>query len=768
MSETTTKTAVPSAGGRLVALDGRTMPLQAVRLQAEASAGIARVVLEQRFVNPYAEPLRVSYLVPLPQEGALAGYTMRVGERRIFGEVDRLAAARERFEEALIEGRSAGLVEQDRSNLFTQEIGNIPPGAQVVAELVIDQRLRWLEEGAWEWRFPTVVAPRYLGPEGRVSDAERVSVDVASTSLDVRVAFELTIRDRLAAGARPESPSHTIMVGPGPGGLSATLSEGSSELDRDVVVRWAVARPEVGIHLDVGRAGAGQPGARSAYGLLTIVPPASASQRPALSRDLIVLFDTSGSMHGAPLEQARRVIAGLVERLGTADRLEMIEFSDRPRRWRRDAVSATAAVRRAAVAWLNALEARGGTEMGDGVAEALRPLRREAQRQVVLVTDGLVGFEDQILTIVASRLPAGSRVHVVGVGPSVNRGLTGPVARAGRGAEVVVGLDEDPAATVDRLGRHLDAPLVTDLELFGSALVDHAPARLPDLHASVPVRVAVELRPDGGELCVRGRTATDLWECPMEVGPVACGQGSGAVVALFARERVEDLEARLVANVAPSVDAAPSVDKEVERLGLEFQIATRLTSWVAVSEEPSVDPTQPTRRERIPHALPAGLSVERLGLRPAAQVAGVLPGDQVLARPRPTVSFRVADCVAEPLGPFIPSALAMEVRTQLDATPGKLIPLTGRIAWRKGRTLAIEITVKAPLQWEPSVVEMAWGEEQLVRAEIVRRLTTRNGRMTPGTVVRLVVRLEEAPPSDPPDRVVVTTGGARLTITLAR
>src|SRR5262249_6109982 len=83
--------------------------------------------------------------------------------------------ARERFETALLEGRTAALVEQDRAALFTEEIGNIPAGAEVVAELVIDQRLAWLDEGTWEWRFPTVVAPRYLGAEGRVADGERVT-----------------------------------------------------------------------------------------------------------------------------------------------------------------------------------------------------------------------------------------------------------------------------------------------------------------------------------------------------------------------------------------------------------------------------------------------------------------------------------------------------------------------------------------------------------------------------------------------------------------
>src|SRR5262245_5058780 len=210
---------VPSSGGRLVAPDGRTLPLRGIEIRGEARGGLARVLLRQRFANAYREPLRVTYQVPLPADGALAGYAFLIGERRIVGEVDRIAAARERFEEALVEGNSAGLVEQDRPNLFTLELGNVPPGADVSAELTIDQPLGWLDEGRWEWRFPTVVAPRYLGVDGRVSDAERVSVDVTEKGLPVDTVVTLAIKDELPGAGAPISPSHDLAVTRGASGF---------------------------------------------------------------------------------------------------------------------------------------------------------------------------------------------------------------------------------------------------------------------------------------------------------------------------------------------------------------------------------------------------------------------------------------------------------------------------------------------------------------------------------------------------------------------
>jgi Ca-activated chloride channel family protein len=601
----------PSTGGRLVTTTGRALPLLGTVLAADAEGGLARVTLEQRFRNPYAEPLAVTYSLPLPADGAVSGFCFTIGERRVVGEIDAREAARERYEEALIEGRSAALLEQDRSSLFTQEIGNIPPGVEVVVEVSVDQRLRWLDEGAWEWRFPTVVAPRYLGEAGRVPDADRVTQDVADGPLPARFALGCTVRDRLADGRRPESPSHAVDTAPAEGGLLVQLRDrGGARLDRDVVVRWAVATPKVGVQLATCRPDRGKPAARSAYGLLTVVPPMAASTYRPVSRDLIVLVDTSGSMSGEPLAQAARVVSAIVETLRDEDTVELIEFGSAPRRWKAHPVSATAAARREAIKWLHALRASGATEMRTAIVEALSGVRHGAQRQVVLVTDGQIGFEAQVVQAILDRLPVSSRLHTVGVGSAVNRSLTGPAARAGHGVEVVIGLGEDPERAASRIVARTSAPILVDLAVTGSAVEEHAPARLPDLFAGAPALIGVALRPEGGQLVMRGRTPEGTWEQRVEVPPVVEGHGNAGIAALFGREKVEDLEMRLGAGAH-----ARDIDASIERLGIDFQISTRLTSWIAVSEERTVSPGDPLRRERMPHELPFGMSAEGLGLR---------------------------------------------------------------------------------------------------------------------------------------------------------
>lgn len=604
------------SGGYLVARDGRTLPLRGVSLRAEARGGVARVVLEQRFANPYNEALHVTYLMPLPSDAAVSGYAFVLEGKRIVGEVDRKKKARQRFEQAILEGKTAGIVDQERSSLFTQELGNVPPASEVVAELTIDQKLIWRREGMWEWRFPTAVGPRYVGAPGQVADAGKLVVPVAEGGVATRLGLALAIRDSLPSAARPESPSHRLRSSAAGSCVDVSLSsEEGARLDRDVVVRWPVAGGGVGTSLDLGRP-AGQ---RDSFGLLTLVPPEARWQRPS-RRDLILLLDTSGSMDGDPLRQLKRTALALIDSLGGDDTLEMIEFSSSARRWERGAREASSLNKRDAKKWVEGLRAGGGTEMVSGMMEALAPLTERSQRQVILMTDGYIGSERDVITQVMHKLPRGScRVHVVGVGSSVNRTLTQGVARAGAGVELILAPGEDAERLVGGLLARTAAPLLTHVEVKGNALLANAPAYLPDLYAGSPALISLQLRAEGGSLEVSGYTAEGPWHTQVTVPACREGQGTQALAALFARETVEDLE---LAHATTTTDHA-AIDRAIEDLGLRFQISTRLTTWVAVSQEATVDPSRPGRSEVVAHEVPHGVSVAGLGLRQASAPSGI-------------------------------------------------------------------------------------------------------------------------------------------------
>ena len=590
------------AGAELYTADGRTLPLVASTLRAEAQGGIARLVLEQQFVNSYAEPLHVTYRMPLPADGAVSGYAFEIAGRVIKGVVDRKEAARERFEQAIASGRTAGLLEQERADIFTQKLGNIPAGEAITARITVDQRLVWLPEGEWELRFPTVIGPRYCGSAETITDARATHVKVTTEDLAVRLQIELAIKDAIVDGRTASSPSHKLA--PLANG-AVTLSTGT-RLDRDLVVRWPVAKPTVGMSLATCRPSE----TAEVFGLVSIVPPAQSANVAPVPRDLLVLLDTSGSMGGGPLDKAKQVVAMLIDSLGETDRLELIEFSNRPSRYKAEPVIATAKAKAAAIAWVRSRHADGGTEMREAVIEALQTLRIGAQRQVLVVTDGYVGGEQQILRVLHEKLPPSCRLHVLGVGSAVNRSLATSLARAGRGAEVIVGIDEDAERGAKRLLDRTRMPVLTNVEIAGTALVRHVPEHVPDVFAGAPLLAALELRPEGGELVVRGQLAHDTWEQRIRVPATAAGDGNPAIAALFGRERVADLEARSTLD---------QVTAEIEALGIRFQIATRLTSWIAVDERVRVEPNARTRTEVVPQELPYGTRAEAFGLRPQQQ-----------------------------------------------------------------------------------------------------------------------------------------------------
>jgi Ca-activated chloride channel homolog len=405
-----------------------------------------------------------------------------------------------------------------------------------------------------------------------------------------------------------------------------------ARLDRDIVVRWAVATRQVGCSLQVARPSSGVANSREAYALVSILPPLPDTANAAVPRDLIVLLDTSGSMDGGPLEQGKRVVAALIESLSEIDRLEVIEFSMRANRYTRSPVPGTKREKEKAIHWVMARQASGGTEMHSAMVDALQGLRPGAQRQVVLVTDGYVGGEEQIVTLLHESLPESCRMHVVGVGSGVNRTLAASLSRAGRGAEVLVGLDEDAEKSAKGLVDRTRAPMVTDVVISGDALVECSPEHIPDVFAGSPVLAALQLRPSGGELVVRGNLARGVWEQRIKVAAIDPGEGNPAILKLYGRERVADLEMRWSIG-----KAVQEIDREIESIGLVFQIATRKTSWVAIDEDRSVDPRLGSRHEEIPQELPYGTSMASFGApMPAPQQAfgSTLAGSATLAAPR--------------------------------------------------------------------------------------------------------------------------------------
>lgn len=622
----------------LVSVDGRTYPLKSARLVARAEGGMAFTTLTQTYGNPYQEPLEVLYTLSLPAAGAVAGYAIRLGERIIRGEVRRREEARDEYRKALLEGRTASLLEQERADTFTQQLGCLPPGQAADIEITILQPLAFLPAddqslAAWEYRFPTVAGVRYEGAPGRVPDAAKLDVARADgMGTPVRMEASLLIADGAREAICPVAPSQQPDFVDDGGGVRVTLRDGM-KLDRDLVIRWSALQAEVGVRIVEGR-GLACDGGR--YALVTITPPAAV--KTSFPRDLTILIDASGSMSGTPLERAKIVAAELLRSLDPGDRFEILAFSDSVQRLASPPVEARGKSLEHAFAALNRLQAGGSTEMTRAVVDALTPLRRDSQRQVVLISDGYIGFESEVIGEIMRRLAPAARLHTVGIGSAPNRTLTRGAARAGRGVEILVGDNDDAHAASKRLLQATVRPVLTGVTATGGALVALAPEHPQDVLAGRPLILMAEIAAAGGILEIRGDLAgqPQAWVHTLQVPET--GQPADKsfpvttlpVGALFGREAIEDAELKLAA--AQKGVEVSSLEARIESLGLKHGIASRRTSLIAISEDPAVDPRDPRRRERLAVELPAEISAEGVGFAAPAGIVSCMTAAPRMAR----------------------------------------------------------------------------------------------------------------------------------------
>lgn len=136
-------------------------PLKHTDVKANIAGFIARVTVTQTFHNPYKEKIEAVYVFPLPHTAAIDDMTMTVGDRRIVGLIKRRAEAQALYKEAIEQGKTASLLEQERPNIFTQSVGNIQPNDEVRIEISYVDVLDY-DMGTYEFHFPMVVGPRYI------------------------------------------------------------------------------------------------------------------------------------------------------------------------------------------------------------------------------------------------------------------------------------------------------------------------------------------------------------------------------------------------------------------------------------------------------------------------------------------------------------------------------------------------------------------------------------------------------------------------------
>src|SRR5262245_11995672 len=451
---------------------------------------VARATVRQEFTNPSGAWAEGIYVFPLPEDAAVDHLRMKVGDRLIEGVIQERAAAKAQYEQAKQEGRRAGLVEQERPNIFTTSVANIAPGAAITIEIEYQQTVRY-DAGQFSLRFPMVVGPRYIpgepvsGPStgigwapdtDQVPDAARITPPVEHPSRGPLNPVSLTVElDPGAPLARLTASYHAIQTTPlTDGRYRVELAQGPVPADRDFELAW---RPNVEA-TPIATLFTQQKGAET-FAVLMVTPPgANAPGGPRLPREAIFVIDNSGSMHGASIDQAKAALKMALDRLRPVDTFNVIRFNHTTDAVFPTAQPATAQNLAAASRYIGRLHADGGTEMLPALQPPLYGRAHTGRlRQVISLTDGAVGNEAQLVAAIHERL-GDSRLFTIGIGSAPNSHFMREAARLGRGTFTYIGSINEVKEKMVSLFAKLESPALTDveIELGGAEIV---PEKVP-------------------------------------------------------------------------------------------------------------------------------------------------------------------------------------------------------------------------------------------------------------------------------------------------
>ncbi|WP_188152313.1 marine proteobacterial sortase target protein [Teredinibacter waterburyi] len=607
--------------GQLLFVQDENQFTNAIHIQTSATVTVSGLVAEvwyqQTFVNESDQWQEAVYVFPLPENAAINYMEIQIGERKIVGEIKEKREAQRIYQAAKTAGKKAALLDQERPNLFTQKVANIAPGETLAVQLRYVEQIGY-SAGQFSWRLPTTLTPRYMPgpflaagheqnstisinklgwslPTTQVSDADRISPFMRNLVVPKKGLPDnpISIDIHLAAGiplAKIESPYHQIAVNKDSQGHSIALAAGAESMDRDFVLQWRSANndtPAAALFRETLD--------NEDYLLLMLVPPtqttaAEFKRNAALPRDLIFILDTSGSMAGTSMQQARAGLKRALQQLGPEDRFNIIEFDSSYSSLFAQLQPADSYTVAEAQRWVDRLQADGGTEMLPALDAALSQMQNDSSQlqQIIFITDGAVGNETELFARIQQKLN-NSRLFTVGIGSAPNSYFMRKAAQFGRGTFTYIGNNHEVSKKMDELFAKLDSAIGSNFHLEWPTSAEMWPNKIPDLYAGEPLVAVAKLDAVNGVVKLTGGFATAVgggdnsgvaggehWAREFNLDELQTLPQNPGIASLWARAKISALEDEKIAGRNPD-----EVRREVVALGLRHRLVTAYTSFVA-------------------------------------------------------------------------------------------------------------------------------------------------------------------------------------------
>lgn len=562
--------------------------VQKVQVRVRIDGPVATTEVLQTFRNPLPRRLEGTYMFPLPPDAALDRFSMWIDGKEMQGELLPAEKALEVYTGIVRRMQDPALLQYAGRGLFKVRIFPIEPRSTKRVKLTYRQLLT-ADGGRVRYRYPL--------------DTERFSaqpLEECVISVDLRSDVPLK---------GISSPWHRVdLRREGDHAARASWEARDVRPDRDFVLDYDLSPDPIGISVRTHA----RPGEDGTF-LLLVTPGAEVGRAERMAKDVVFVFDTSGSMAGEKMDQARRALRYMIQRLDPSDRFAVIDFATDARAYKDGLVPASAEERRGALAYVDELVARGGTATDEALQRAMALRSEEAGRpfSVVFLTDGqpTIGETqpERILARLQKVAPAQARVFVWGVGNEVNTHLLDAIAQRHRGDSYYVLPGEDIEVAMSGFYDKIAFPVLTDLSLHveGVRVYDLVPRNLPDLFAGGQLAVVGRFRGEGAAVVrLTGKVNGEPREIVHET-TFRRDEANPHVPRLWARRRIGFLleQIRLHGENAELKD-------EVVRLARRYGLPTPYTSYLVLEEGALAGGPRPLHRRdgRVP---PAG------GLAPA-------------------------------------------------------------------------------------------------------------------------------------------------------
>jgi len=533
---------------------------------------VARTSIDQVFVNHYGRDIEGTYLFPVPEGATVSDFAMYIGSERVKGEILDSREARRIYEDIVRRMRDPGLVEYMGRNLFRARVYPIPGNGEKRVQISYTEVLK-AENSLVKYLYPL--------------NTEKFSRDpLADVSVAVRIESRVPI-------VNVYSPSHKISVRKdGEGQARAGYEDRNVRPDKDFLLYYSLSKDDIGLSFMNWE---GQDGK---YFMLLASPRFAAAGERAVAKAIALVLDSSGSMSGAKIKQAKEAARFILNHLDRRDEFTLIDFDDGVTAFSNGLLPASGENVARALKFVDGIEDSGGTNINDALLAALSRMGGgERPGYVLFLTDGLptVGTTEtaEILKNLGKGNERRSRIFVFGVGDDVNTELLDRIASDHRGSSAYVGESEDLEVALSGFYEKISSPLLADVAVTfkGIETSQVYPRVLPDLFKGSQLILVGKYTGEGPVgVILTGKTGREDKRFVLEAQSLTGSEKFSFLPRLWAVRRVGYLleEIRLQGQSQELVS-------EVRRLGLKYGIVTPYTSFLVTERE----------RQIIPAAAPA-------------------------------------------------------------------------------------------------------------------------------------------------------------------